>query len=230
MKNLPLVLITSFLFFVGAKSNADNFEAGDFKPINGSLQETIAWFDQAKVVHERLGGKVEYWQHDVMGNNVISYLIRFDKQENWASFKDKLATDEAWQAWINNNYKTFSSHLVESFSLGNVLNPSAEASAWDDLNVIGFSAWEVADGKVISDLLTSMQKSAEIDNEFELNPMVYSSGLGPLYYLVGGENWTDLQGKIAKRNESKAWTDYLTAAGQDPAGEFVRQAFSIRIQ
>jgi len=230
MKYLSLLLLAFCILFFGSNSHSDNFEAWDFKPINGSLEETIIWFDQAKAVHERLGGKVEYWQHDVMGNNVISYLIRFDTPESWASFKDKLATDEAWQTWINKNYKTFSSHLVESFSLGNVLNPNAKASAWDDLNIIGFSAWEVADDKVITDLLTSMQKSSEIDSEFNLSPMVYSSGLGPLYYLIGGKNWADLQSKIAKRNESKAWTEYWTAAGQDPAGDFVRQAFSVRIQ
>ena len=230
MRNLRNGICALLIVLMSSHVYSDGFEAWDFKPINGSLQETIAWFDKAKAVHERLGGSVEYWQHDVMGNNVISYVIRFNTGEDWASFKDKLSSDGAWQSWIDANYATFSSHLVESFNMGNMLDPNGASSMWDGINVVGFSAWEVAEGKTVADLMASMQESVVIQSKFDLNPMIYSAGLGAIYFVLGGENWTEFQANTAKRNQSQEWIDYWTAAGQDPAGEFVQQAFTVRIQ
>ena len=213
------------------KLNADVFESWEFKPVNGSLQETIAWFDQAKPLHEELGAKVEYWQHDVMGNNVIAYVMRFDSGDDWAVFKDKLAADEAWLSWFTDNYGTFSANLIESFFVGNASNTMAKSDIWDDINVIGFSAWEPVKGKPATICFESMQKSAEIQEKFGLNPAVYSSGLGPGYFMTGGKTWTEYQESRNKRNESKEWTEYWTAAGENaPACDFVRQAFAVRVQ
>ena len=230
MLKVKIAMCGLLMLLLSTKVYSDGFEAWDFKPINGSLQDTIAWLNEAKAVHERLGGSVEYWQHDVMGNNVVSYIIRFDTGENWASFKDKLSEDDAWQSWINANYATFSSHLVESFYLGNVFNPNATSSVWEDINIVYFSAWETADGKTAADLLTSMQTSASIQDKFDLNPMVYSSGLGAIYFVTGAASWSEWQTNVTKRNESTEWVEYWSTAGRDPAGEFVQQATSVRIQ
>ena len=56
MLKVKIAMCGLLMLLLSTKVYSDGFEAWDFKPINGSLQDTISWFDDAKALHERLGG------------------------------------------------------------------------------------------------------------------------------------------------------------------------------
>ena len=89
LSSLFLILLSPFV-------SADLFEAWDFKAIDGDVQNNVAMMESAREIHEKMGAHVEYWLHDVNGENVVSYVIRFKDMDDWAKFKDTQLASEAW--------------------------------------------------------------------------------------------------------------------------------------
>ena len=79
------------------------------------------------------------------------------------------------------------------------------------------------------DMIESMQKSIAISKKYDLDAYTYSSGLGQVFFVMAGESWSDLQKKIEKRNASKEWNQYWTGINKDPSGDFIRAAYSVRV-
>ena len=228
MKYIKKISLVIMFFGFTSFAVTDNFEAWDIKPIDGNTALTFSIFDEVKVIQENLGAKVEYWQHDVMGDNVVSYVIRFNTGSEWASFKDKLAQSEEFQNWISEYWPILGPNVLASYSLNNIIEPSADKNIWKDANVVHFSAWEAFPGRGV-DMIESMQKSIAISKKYDLDAYTYSSGLGQVFFVMTGESWSDLQKKIEKRNASNEWNQYWMGINNDPSGNFVRAAYSVRV-
>lgn len=93
-------LVAAIFFTFALSSQAEIFEAWDFSAIDGDVQNNIALFESAKAIQEKAGAHVEYWQHDVNGENVIAYVIRFKDLSSWAKWKDAMLTNEDWLEWV----------------------------------------------------------------------------------------------------------------------------------
>ena len=228
MKYIKKMTLMALLLGFTSFAITDNFEAWDIKPVDGSTALTFSIFDEVKVIQEKLGAHVEYWQHDVMGDNVVSYVIRFNTGAEWASFKDKLAQSEEFQSWIAEYWSILGPNILASYSLNNVINPSAEKNIWKDANVVHFSSWEALPGQG-SDMIESMQKSIEISKKYDLDAFAYSSGLGQVFFVMAGESWSDLQKKLEKRNASKEWNQHWMNINENPSGTFIRAAYSVKV-
>ena len=107
-------LLAAILFTFALFSQAEIFEAWDFSAIDGDVQNNIALFESAKAIQEKAGAHVEYWQHDVNGENVIAYVIRFKDLSSWAKWKDAMLTNEDWLEWIAEEWPKARPHLVTS--------------------------------------------------------------------------------------------------------------------
>ena len=75
----------------------------------------------------------------------------------------------------------------------------------------------------------SYQKTIKLMEKYDLDAYTYSSGLGQIFFIMAGESWSDLQKKIEKRNASKEWNQYWMGINKDPSGNFVRAAYSVRV-
>ena len=228
MKLANLLIVGLSLTVVSV--SADVFEAWDFQVINGDVQKNIAIFDSAKKIHERLGGTVEYWQHDVAGSNVVGYIIRFKNVSEWANFKDVMVEDTEWNQWLANNWPRLQPHLIASFAMGNVLDPTANINILDGQNVIYMTAWQPRDNSNTPELASSIQRSVAIGRQNGLNVNVYAGGPDGVFYIFeSAENFSSLVVKQNKRNASEEWQTYWTKAQQERKGELVKQAFITRI-
>ena len=229
MKIVKLFFAASVL--LANSAFAEIFEAWDFHAIDGDQQQNIELFESARAIQEKLGVKVEYWQHDVGGENVISYVLRFDDLAAWAAFKDAAMSNGEWTSWIASEWPKLRPHLVASYALNNVFKADAPANLMDGYNVSYLSAWKAGPNASSLDLMASIQKSTAISEKFGLQSNTYISGPEGIYYVaVSGENFTSLEKQISARNASPEWQAYWTAAQTNPAGEFVRQAWITRIQ
>ena len=70
-----------------------------WRVIPGRQQETLANIARARIIHERLGGRVRVWQATMAGPNagVISYIIEHDDLVAYANFTQRAQTDAEWQ-------------------------------------------------------------------------------------------------------------------------------------
>jgi hypothetical protein len=68
----------------------------------GRRQDFLAASQQAKKIHERLGGRVHLWGATLAGPNsaLASYVIEHDDFQSYARFTEKLAADAEWQAFF----------------------------------------------------------------------------------------------------------------------------------
>jgi hypothetical protein len=223
-----LILLISVAFSSG--TSAEIFEAWDFSAIEGDVQKNIALFDSAKEIQEKLGAHVEYWQHDVDGENLVSYVIRFKDLASWAKWKDEMLSNEDWQNWSAKTWPKARPHLVASYAMSNLFNPEADVDLTKGLNVIYMSAWEASDDSDNMKLFASIQKSVEISNNFGITTQVYVNGPSGIFYIFNmGESFVDLTSKFEKRNASQAWQQYWSNAQIERAGQFVRQLWATRI-
>jgi len=73
-----------------------------WRPEPGKREELIQLFKNAKVIHERHGGRVRMWAAGMSGPNVgtLTYVIEHDDMAALARFGEKLATDADWQAMV----------------------------------------------------------------------------------------------------------------------------------
>jgi len=227
MRNIAaMILFSAFASF----ASAELFEAWDFKAIDGDTTKNIALFEGARVIQEEMGAHVEYWQHDVNGDNVVAYVIRFKDMEAWATFKDTASTNAKWLAWIASDWPKLQPHLVTSYAMDNLLDPAAKTDLTEGLNVSYMSAWTPSESSNNMALMESIQKSVAISDDFGINSNVYVNGPSGIFYIFNmDENYTALSKKLTARNASKAWQDYWSAAQINRVGEFVRQAWITRV-
>ena len=76
---------------------------------SGKLPEVLENFSKAKVIHEKLGARIEYYSEGLGLPNTLHYVALFDNWTEMASFLDKAATDQellAFQAGVNSSSAT----------------------------------------------------------------------------------------------------------------------------
>ena len=223
-------LLVGLSIVLSSAASAEIFEAWDFSAIEGDAQQNIALFDSAKVIQEKAGGHVEYWQHDVDGENVIAYVIRFKDLASWAKWKDDMSANEDWLNWSSKERPKARPHLVASYAMNNLLNPEADVDLTEGMNVMYMSAWEASDDSNNMKLFASIQNSVKISEDFGISSQVYVNGPSGIFYIFNmGESFVDLTSKLEKRNTSKEWQEYWSNAQTQRAGQFVRQAWITRV-
>ncbi|MBT3869228.1 MAG: hypothetical protein HOF19_15070 [Gammaproteobacteria bacterium] len=223
-------LLVGLSIVLSSAASAEIFEAWDFSAIEGDAQQNIALFDSAKVIQEKAGAHVEYWQHDVNGENVIAYVIRFKDLASWAKWKDDMSANEDWLNWSAKEWPKARPHLVASYAMNNLLNPEADVDLTEGMNVMYMSAWEASDDSNNMKLFASIQKSVKISEDFGISSQVYVNGPSGIFYIFNmGESFVDLTSKLEKRNTSKEWQEYWSNAQTQRAGQFVRQAWITRV-
>jgi len=223
-------LIATVLLVFALPSQAEIFEAWDFSAIDGDVQNNIAMFESAKAIQEKAGAHVEYWQHDVNGENVIAYVIRFKDLSSWAKWKDAMLTNEEWLAWVAQEWPKARPHLVTSYAMNNLIDPTAGVDLTDGLNVAYMSAWEPTVTSNTVKLSESIYRSVAISNDFGISTNVYVNGPSGVFYIFNmGASFTDLTSKLEARNSSEAWQEYWGNAQVQRAGQFVRQAWITRV-
>ena len=225
------LFVAIFLASIVNFAAADVFEAWDFRAIDGDIQKNIDVFDSAKAIQEKLGVKVDYWQHDVNGDNVVSYVLRFADLAEWAAFKDAAMNNSEWAEWISTEWPKLRPHLVASYAMTNVLNPEAGKDITDGHNVGYWNAWEARENHTSAELLASIQKSTAISQKFGIETNTYTSGPEGIFYVFNtAENFVEFEKKFAERNASKEWIEYWTQAQENRVGRFVRQSWITRVQ
>ena len=219
-------LLVSLCFSI----QAEVLEIWNFTAIDGDYQNNVALFESAKAIQEKAGAKVEYWQHDINGDNIISYVARFKDTAAWAMWKDALMADESWLNWINSSWPKARPHLANSYAMNNLLNPAAGTDIADGINVSYMSAWQPSEDSNNMLLMASIQKSAAISEKFGLQTDVYINGPSGIFYIFsGGSSWADVEAKLTKRNASAEWQEYWSNAQIKRAGQFVQQAWITRL-
>ena len=223
-------LLALIAFSFSLPSQAEIFEAWDFSAIDGDMQNNVAMFESAKAIQERAGAHVEYWQHDVNGENVISYVIRFADLSAWAKWKDDMLSNEDWLEWVSEEWPKARPHLVTSYAMNNLFDPAAGVDLTEGLNVAYMSAWEPSANSNSMKLMESIQRSTAISDDFEISTSVYLNGPSGVFYIFNlGKSFTDLAAKLEARNTSKAWQEYWGNAQMQRSGQFVRQAWITRV-
>jgi hypothetical protein len=223
-------LFAAIILAVVLPSQAEIFEAWDFSAIDGDVQNNIAMFESAKAIQEEAGAHVEYWQHDVNGENVIAYVIRFKDLSSWAKWKDAMLVNEDWLEWVAQEWPEARPHLVTSYAMSNLFNPEAGVNLTEGLNVSYMSAWEPTENSNTMKLMASIERSVAISNDFGISTNVYMNGPSDVFYIFNmGASFTDLTSKIEARNASDAWQEYWGNAQIQRAGQFVRQAWITRV-
>ena len=223
-------LFAAIILAVVLPSQAEIFEAWDFSAIDGDVQNNIAMFESAKAIQEEAGAHVEYWQHDVNGENVIAYVIRFKDLSSWAKWKDAMLTNEDWLEWVAREWPKARPHLVTSYAMNNLFNPEAGVNLTEGFNVSYMSAWEPTANSNTMKLMASIERSVAISNDFGISTNVYLNGPSGVFYIFNmGASFTDLTSKIEARNASDAWQEYWGNAQIQRAGQFVRQAWITRV-
>ena len=178
-----------------------------------------------------MGAHIEYWLHDVNGENVIAYLIRFKDTDGWAKFKDEQMTSEAWSSWVANEWPKAQPYLVTSYAMNNLLNPNAGVDISEGLNVSYMSAWEASDDSNNMELFASIQESVALSEKHGLATQVYINGPSGIFYIFNfGESYKEITSKFQKRNNSPEWQKYWTEAQMKRSGQFVRQAWVTKLQ
>ena len=223
-------LFAAIILAVVLPSQAEIFEAWDFSAIDGDVQNNIAMFESAKAIQEEAGAHVEYWQHDVNGENVIAYVIRFKDLSSWAKWKDAMLVNEDWLEWVAQEWPKARPHLVTSYAMSNLFNPEAGVNLTEGFNVSYMSAWEPTANSNTMKLMASIERSVAISNDFGISTNVYLNGPSGVFYIFNmGASFTDLTSKIEARNASDAWQEYWGNAQIQRAGQFVRQAWITRV-
>ena len=223
-------LIATVLLVFALPSQAEIFEAWDFSAIDGDVQNNIAMFESAKAIQEKAGAHVEYWQHDVNGENVIAYVIRFKDLSSWAKWKDAMLANEEWLAWVAQEWPKARPHLVTSYAMNNLFDPTAGVDLTDGLNVAYMSVWEPTVTSNTMKLSESIYRSVAISNDFGISTNVYVNGPSGVFYIFNmGASFTDLTSKLEARNSSETWQEYWGNAQVQRAGQFVRQAWITRV-
>ena len=223
-------LLVGLSIVLSSAASAEILEAWDFSAIEGDAQQNIALFDSAKVIQEKAGAHVEYWQHDVDGENVIAYVIRFKDLASWAKWKDNMSANEDWLNWSSKEWPKARPHLVASYAMNNLLNPEADVDLTEGMNVMYMSAWEASDDSNNMKLFASIQNSVKISEDFGISSQVYVNGPSGIFYIFNmGKSFVDLTSKLEKRNTSKEWQEYWSNAQTQRPGQFVRQAWITRV-
>ena len=224
LSSLFLILLSPFV-------SADLFEAWDFKAIDGDVQNNVAMMESAREIHEKMGAHVEYWLHDVNGENVVSYVIRFKDMDDWAKFKDAQLASEAWSNWVAKQWPKSQPYLVTSYAMSNLFNPTQGTDVTDGLNVSYMSAWQASDNSNNMALYASIEKSTAISEKYGITTQVYLNGPSGIFYIFSfGENFQDISKKTQARNNSAEWQQYWTDAQINRVGEFVRQGWITKIR
>ena len=66
---------------------------------NGRLPEVLENFAKAKVIHEKLGARVEYYSEGLGLSNTLHYVGLFDTWSDMASFLSNAASSQELQAF-----------------------------------------------------------------------------------------------------------------------------------
>ena len=128
-------------FYFILPSQAVIFEAWDFSAIDGDVQNNVALFESAKAIQESAGAHAEYWQQDVNGENVISYVVRFPDLSSRVKWKDEMLCNEEWLEWVSKEWPKARPHLVTSYAMNYLLEPTAAVDLQKDLASLTCQPW-----------------------------------------------------------------------------------------
>ena len=82
---------------------------------SGKLPEVIENFAKAKVIHEKLGARIEYYSEGLGLPNTLHYVALFDSWTEMASFLSKAATDQellTFQAGVSPDSATLARQIT----------------------------------------------------------------------------------------------------------------------
>ena len=122
-------------------SQAVIFEAWDFSAIDGDVQNNVALFESAKAIQENAGAHAKYWQQDVNGENVISYAVRFPNLSSRAKWKDEMLCNEEWLERVSKEWPKARPHLVTSYVMNYLLEPTAAVDLQKGLASLTCQLW-----------------------------------------------------------------------------------------
>ena len=81
----------------------------------GKLPEVLENFAQAKVIHEKLGARIEYYSEGLGLPNTLHYVALFDNWSQMADFLSKAATDQellSFQAGVSPDSATLARQIT----------------------------------------------------------------------------------------------------------------------
>ena len=82
---------------------------------SGKLPEVLENFAEAKVIHEKLGARIEYYSEGLGLPNTLHYVALFDSWTEMASFLSKAATDQellTFQAGVSPDSATLARQIT----------------------------------------------------------------------------------------------------------------------
>ena len=82
---------------------------------SGKLPEVLENFAKAKVIHEKLGARIEYYSEGLGLPDTLHYVAMFDNWTEMASFLSKAATDQellTFQAGVSSDSATLSRQIT----------------------------------------------------------------------------------------------------------------------
>ena len=94
-----------------------------------------------------------------------------------------MLTNEDWLEWVAEEWPKARPHLVTSYAMNNLFDPTAGVDLTNGLNVSYMSAWEPSANSNTMKLMESIQRSVAISDEFGIATSVYVNGPSSIFYI-----------------------------------------------
>ena len=208
MKKIQILLIT-IMIAISSSAYAEVAEVYQWKADPGKSQQMLNNMVEAAEIHTELGATVGIYALNVGSQNLVDYVLRFDDNESWGVYKDKIASSEKFQRFWTKVSRNPTGELQMSLT-GINLDASTKAADFAGPFVYGVWVWDPSPGYE-AQLLQNFARAAEIHEGLGARAEAYSEGFGGTgnyHYVLFFDNWTEMGKFFNSMAQSKELAEF----------------------
>ena len=224
MKQIKFLLVSLTLTF-SLSAFAEVLEVYQWKADPGKSQQLLNNMVEAAEIHTELGATVGIYALNVGSQNLVDYVLRFDDNESWGEYKDKIASSEKFQRFWTKVSRNPTGELQMSLT-GLNLDASTKAADFPGPFVYGVWVWDPSPGYE-AQLLQNFARAAEIHESLGARAEAYGEGFGgtgKYHYVLFFDNWTEMGKFFNKASQSAELAEFN--ASVEPGGATLVNSFS----
>jgi len=224
MKKIKFLLM-SLALTLSSLAFTEVLEVYQWKADPGKGQQMLNNIAEAAEIHTELGATVGVYALNVGSENLIDYVLRFDDNESWGVYKDKVTSSEKFQRFWTKVSRNPTGELQMSLT-GINLDASTKAADFPGPFVYGVWVWDPSPGYE-AQLLQNFARAAEIHEGLGARAEAYSEGFGgtgKYHYVLFFDNWTEMGKFFSKASQSAELAEFN--ASLEPGGATLVNSFS----
>ena len=195
-------------------AHADILSLWGARAFNGDVAATLAQYKTLTPLAEKHGAQVELFVDDTLGQQQVTFGMRFNTLTDWGTFKDAFNNDPEVAAWMAENQPDYNRHFTQSMLWANVSSPGAGVGIVEGKNVFWAGSFMATSPSNADRTVREFTKMAKYIEGLGGTAHIYTNGIDDnIWFTFGFDSFSEGSQLFTQLATDKAWQKIVSDFG-----------------